>query len=191
MSTDGAVTLPKLTVAGSTEFSVARLREFLTSSLSDATLGTYLTAALEAVDDVLGPATVTEHVNAGRGDLLMLSREAESIVSIIEDERWSALTLAADDYLLSDSGQLLYRLHTGTNPAWIWRGRVAVTYVRDVMAADRIRIAVALVQLELNHRPGLAALSTEGYSETFRPTADYLSEREAILSSLGSGGWIV
>jgi hypothetical protein len=191
MATTGAVTLPAITVAGSTEFSVTRLREFVTSSLSDATLQTYLAAALEAVDDVLGPATVTERINAGRGDLLMLSREAESIVSIVEDERWSALTLAADDYMLSDSGQLLYRLHTGTNPGWVWGGRVAVTYVRDAQAADRIRIAVALVQLDLDHRPGLAALSTEGYSETFSPGGTYQVERDAILASLTSGGWII
>jgi hypothetical protein len=189
MATTIALTLPSLTAAAETAFTVTRLREFVSSGLSDAALQVYLDAAFDAIDDALGPLTVHEHLHA-RGELLRLSREAESITTIVEDARWSALTLAADDYELSDSGQMLTRLHDGTNPRWCWHGRVDVTYVRARDVAEEIRVAVALVQLELNNRPGLISLSTEGYSETFAGNSvmNYQIERDLILATLNRGG---
>ena len=191
MATAVAVTLPAITVAADSGFTVTRLREFVTSPLSDAVLQTYLDAAMDAIDDVLGPLTCKERLHASRGDLLMLGREAESITSVVEDARVSALTLAADDYELSDSGQTLYRLRTGTNPRWGWHGRVDVTYVRSDDVAERVRVAVALVQLELDRRPGVASESIGTYFVSFRADADYATQRDALLGSLGSGMGII
>jgi hypothetical protein len=187
MATTVAITLPAITVTAETGFTVTRLREFVTSGLSDAVLQTYLDAAMDAIDDALGPLTCKERLHASRGDMLMLGREAESITSVVEDARNTALTLAADDYELSDSGQLLYRLRTGTNPRWGWHGRVDVTYVRSDDMAERIRVAVALVQLDLGHAPGLASQTIGTWSETYRNDQDYAVQRDALLASLTPG----
>lgn len=187
MATDIAVTLPAITVTAETGFTVTRLREFVTSPLSDAVLQTYLDAAMDAIDDALGPLTCTERLRASHGDMLMLGRKAESITSVVEDAGWSVLTLAADDYELSDSGQVLYRLATGTNPRRTWYGRCVVTYVREDDAAERIRVAVALVGLDLNHAPGLASQSIGTWSETYRNDQDHAAQRDALLASLTPG----
>jgi hypothetical protein len=183
MATTVAVTLPTITVAAETGFSVTRLREFVTSSLSDAALQTYLDAAMAAIDDVLGPLTATDRLSAS-GDLLRLSRAAESITTVVEDARWAVLTLADDDYELSDSGQVLYRLSSGTNPRWYWHGRVDVTYVRRDDPATRLRVAVALVDLELTQSTGLASQSIGTWSETYRTDKEHVAQRAEILASL-------
>ncbi len=185
MSTDIAVTLPMPTVTAETSFSVTMLRQFVVSSLSDAALGTYLQAAMDAIDDVLGPVTVHERIRSCRGDMLSLGREAESITTVVEG--WGAVTLAADDYELSDSGMVLYRLHTGTNPGYHWHGRVHITYVRSDDTAARIRAAVALVKLDLSQQPGLASQSIGTWSETYAVGRSYEEQRDAILAGLTSG----
>lgn len=114
MATTVAVTLPKLTASLETAFTVTQLRQFVTSGLPDAVLQTFLDAAMEAIDDALGPLTAHERQRP-HGDLLMLGREAASITSVVEG--WAALTLAADDFELSDSGLTLRRLQDGTNPS--------------------------------------------------------------------------
>lgn len=194
MATAVGVTLPSLSVALATEFTVARLREFVTTTLSDSVLGTYLRSALGAVDAALGPLAVRERLNAGRGDLLLLAGRAASITSIVEDARWGALTLAVDDYELSDTGHLLYRLRTGTNPRWYWAGRVNVTYLRVDDPDNRIRVAIALVQLELTHTPGLSAQQIGTWSEAYSSNnvMNYQIERALILASLADqSGFIV
>jgi hypothetical protein len=186
MSTDVAITIPTFTVAAETGFTVTRLREFVTSSLSDAALQTYLDAAMDAIDDALGPVVCHERLSATHGDMLALGREAESITSVVEG--WNALALATDDYELSDSGTILYRLHTGTNPAYHWHGRVHVTYVRDDSTAERIRVAVALVYLDLHNRPGLSSEQIGTWTETYAQGKPYAEARAELLASLGSGG---
>jgi hypothetical protein len=188
VATSIAVTLPRPTVSATSSFTVTMLRGYVTSGLSDAVLQTYLDAAMEAIDDALGPLNCKERINVGHGELLRLGRPAASITSIVEDARSSALTLAADDYELSDSGQLLYRLHTGTNPRYTWHSRVDVTYVREDDTAERIRVAVALVQLDLTHAPGLAGQTIGTWSENYASNSvmNYQIERELILASLTS-----
>jgi hypothetical protein len=186
MATSIAVTLPRPTLSAETAFTVTMLRQFVTSGLSDAVLETYLAAAMDAIDDALGPLTCKERL-ATHGDLLMLGREAESITSIVEDARNTALTLAANDYELSDSGQFLYRLRTGTNPAWGWHGRVDVTYVRSDDAAERVRVAVALVKLDLAASGGLTAQAIGSWSETYASSTAHAEQRAEILASLNSG----
>ena len=120
----------------------------------------------------------------------MLTQPASTIVSIVEDARASALTLAPDDYELSDTGQALYRLNTGTNPRYHWRGLVKVTYQREEDISNQIRVAVALVQLELNHAPGLSAQQIGTWSEQYQSNSvmNYQIERDVILASLRDSG---
>jgi hypothetical protein len=190
MATTISATLPKITTAAETTFTVTALREFVTSTLSDAALGKYLDAALEAIDEELGPLNVTERLGPVRGDMLALSQEAESITSVVEDWRSSALTLAADDYELSDSGEVLYRLRTGTNPRWHWHGHVKVTYVRTDDPAGQIRVAVALVQLDLTHAPGLSSQQIGTWTEQYSSNSvmNYEIERASILATLSGSG---
>lgn len=190
MTTIG-VTLPLVTLALETEFTVARLRGFVTTGLSDADLQLLLNAAIAEVDRALGPPAVREHLRA-RGDLLLLSQAADSVTSVIEDERGGAIELEVDDYELSDTGQVLYRLRTGTNPADWWRGRVDVRYVRRDYSATRIRVIIALVELDLAHKPGLAAQTIGTWSEQYTSNSafNYELERASLIASLETGGWV-
>ncbi|HUW17467.1 MAG TPA: hypothetical protein VMW94_10345 [Actinomycetes bacterium] len=186
MATSIAVTLPAPTIAASSAFTVAMLRAYVTSTLSDAVLQTYLDAAMEAIDDVLGPVAMKERINVSYGELVRLGRKAASITSVVEDARSSSLTLAADDYELTDSGEVLYRLHDGTNPRYTWHSRVDVTYVREDDVADRIRVAVALVRLDLTYAPGLTSQQIGTWSETYATTGSrsYEEQRADLLGSL-------
>ena len=192
MATSVGVTLPLLAVSVEAEFSVDRLRTFVTSSLSDAALATYLAAALDAVDDAMGPATFADRVAPLRGDRLPLSREADEIVAVVEYDRSSAaVTLAADDYELSESGQLLYRLATGTNPARAWRGNVKVIGRRAEDADARVTAVVALVRLELNRSHGLTSEQIGTWQIAYTPTGDYAADRAAILASIEPAGSVI
>lgn len=189
--TSVGVTLPLVTLTLETAFTVARLRGFVTTGLSDADLQLLLNAAIADVDRALGPPAVREHLRA-RGDLLLLSQAAESITSVIEDERGGAIALAVDDYELSDTGQVLYRLRTGTNQADWWRGRVDVRYVRRDYSATRIRVIIALVELDLTHKPGLASQTIGTWSESYATSdaSSYEVARASIIASLETGGWV-
>lgn len=185
MATDIAVSLPKLTVAAETGFTVTRLREFVTTTLSDSALQVLLDDAFLAIDDTVGPLEdVREQFEAVPGDLLMLSVRAQSITSVTENSRYMPIALAADDYELSPSGRTLRRLHTGTHPIWNWWGRVLVTYRPFDNTATRIRVAVELVRLEISFNPGLAATTIGTWSETYRQGAPYAQQRAEILASL-------
>lgn len=185
------VTLPLVAIAAETGFTVARLRGFVTTALSDADLELLLNAALADVARAAGPLAVRERLTA-RGDMLLLSRPAASVTSIIEDDRSAAIALAEDDYELSGTGQVLYRLKTGTHQAEWWRGRVDVSYVRVDDAAARIRVVVALVDLDLNHKPGLAAQTIGTWAEQYTSNSafNYELERASILATLDEGGGI-
>jgi hypothetical protein len=196
VATTVAVTLPKITAAAEAEFGVDQLRGFITSALGDAALGSLLRSALDSIDDFLGPTTLTEHLRSA-GDVLSLGVEADTIVSVIENENGTPVTLDATDYDLPNRGQVLRRLGTGTHPAhWRyarpigrqphWLGSVAVTYVRRADADARIRVAVALVQLDLNHHPGMASEQIGTWTEQYanRAIKPYDEDREDILRSL-------
>lgn len=185
------VTLPLVAIAAETGFTVARLRGFVTTGLSDADLELLLNAARADVARAAGPLAIRERLTA-RGDMLLLSRPAASITSIVEDDRSAAITLATDDYELSSTGQVLYRLRTGTHPGEWWRGRVDVSYVRVDDVAAQIRVMVALIQLDLSHKPGLAATTIGTFSEQYTSNSafNYERERASILASLEDEGGI-
>jgi hypothetical protein len=187
VATAVAVTLPKLTVAAETGFTVTRLREFVATTLSDAVLQALLDAALSAIDDAIGPPGERADLVTVDGDLLPLAFRAERITSVVENARYSPLTLAADDYELSDSRRMLIRLRTGTNPSSCWRGRIRPTYVPVDNTAERIRVAVELVKLAITFSPGLASQSIGTWSEAYQTGVPYSEQRAAILASLSDG----
>lgn len=172
--------------------SVDDLRALHASTLTDAALQTYLDAAYQAIDNYAGETGDVQELlmASGQGPLLMLSRRASNIVSVIEHE----LTLAADDYELRSSGQMLYRLNTGTNPRRSWRAaRIDVTYSPYLNDDDRDRVAVELVKLDLNYSPGLTAQEIGDWSEQYarNDLFNYQTERAAILATLGAAVMIL
>lgn len=187
MATEIGVTLPLLSLSMDSAFTVARLREFVMTALSDAALRDYLDAATQAVDKALGPATARDRLRGGTGDLVMLNRPAETITSVTEEIGDSVVTLAADDHELSDSGMVLRRLRTGTNPRWGWRDHVNVVYVRSAAAAERIRMIVALVKLDLTAAGALTSERIGDWSVTYGSVA-YEDQRDRILAGAGFVG---
>lgn len=191
MVTSIAVTLPRFAAAAESGFTVTRLRGFVATALSDADLQLLLDAALQAIEDEIGPAGTASEQLTVHGDLLPLSRRAKSVSSVTENARYSPVALAANDYELSDSGRILVRLRTGTNPGWAWRDRVRVRYVPDDTAI-RITTAIALVKLKINHTPGLAAQSIGTWSEQYAANSvwNYEQERQQILAALTDGAMV-
>jgi hypothetical protein len=166
------------------------LRLHVTTDLDDIALGLLLDAAYEAIDAFAGtgsgsedyPASITERITSGPGDILMLSRPAASVTSVIEHET----TLDADDYeLIGD--QMLRRLPDGTNPSTYWRRRQYVTYTPLSDENERDRVAIALVKLDLDNSPGQQSERLGDWSVTQESTSQYEESRAAILASLSSG----
>lgn len=159
------------------------LRLHVTTDLGDAALGDLLDAAYEAIDLHAGTSgAITEVISAGPGDLLMLSRPASAITSVKEGRSFDT-TLSTDDWELVGD-QLLHRLDDGTNPRTSWYRRIEVTYTRLTDAAERDRVAIALVKLDLDTNPGLSSQRIGEWAETFEATDSYSEARAAILASL-------
>ena len=186
-----------------TILTAAQFREHRNTSLVDDALGRLLASAEQAITARAGvnAGTVVD-VRVGGTGLLQLSRRASSITRVDEvftldpgepadlralvlanDVWFEAETLEADDYALDSSGFWLQRLADGANPSDRWGQAVRVTYSAFDDAAERIRVQIALVGLDIDYGHGLASRQTEGYAESFDP--DYLAKREAILRSLG------
>ena len=151
-----------------------------------------LDAAENDINELLGPispvsssdatGTINELIRV-HGDLLGLSRRASSIVQIIEND----VTLDATDYELRSDGMIVKRLHatTSTHPSYRWWGLVDVTYTFDDLA-NRQRVQIALVKLDLDHSPGSSQETIGSWTEMHSQGAswNYQTERQAILASL-------
>lgn len=166
------------------------VRERVPTSLSDEALGSLITDTYASIASTLGAAgPITELLTADAGDLLMLSRPPASIDTVVEQD----IELDPEDYSLSTT-HLLRRLATGPHPARRWRGRPEVTYTVLNDEAERDRIALALIALELTHQPGLVSQRIGEYSETYgQGAASYSQERADIFASYhasGPGGFI-
>jgi hypothetical protein len=125
---------------------------------------------------------VTDMLRSGSGCLLMLNRTASEILSVTED----GILLSPLDYELRSSGLVLERLRTGPSPRYWWLGRIDVTYTMGD-EAERDRVVIALVELELNHAPGLMSQTIGQWSETYGGPQgqSYEEARGEILASLG------
>lgn len=163
----------------------ATLRAYITTALDDTALQGLLDAAYQAIDPRLPTGPQTELLTSG-ADLLVLSLPAASITSIVDSD----VELDPDDYQVV-SPTMLRRLATGTHPRRIWI-RPLVTYVAVAADAERDRMAIALVRLELGFKPGLTSLRIGEYQESYGTGtgggSSYAQDREAILSSYGQGG---
>jgi hypothetical protein len=196
MATSVAVTLPKLQAAADTvALTVARLGEFVSSTVSAGSLQLLIDAALDTIAGVIGPPGDVSETFSPHGDRLMLSRRAESVVSVVENQPWAPVTLVADDYGLSSSGYIVTRLRTGTNPRWAWSARVAVTYRPPDDTARRVTAAIDLVRLEIAFNPGLASQTIGTWAESYTSSGSsgrsYAEQRADILAALESAGGIV
>lgn len=157
---------------------VEELREHVTSVLGDDALQLLLDSAYQAIAAHMGGEGdygVVDEMVTVHGSLLPLSRRVGSITSVVE----CGATLTTDDYELRSSRMMLRRLRA---PAW--RGRVDITYIPEDDAAERDRIAVELVKLDLNHVPGVTAETVGSWSQQMaQGDRTYAAERAAILDS--------
>jgi hypothetical protein len=168
--------------------SVEQVRERVEARLSDEALGSLLADTYASIARELGPeGPLTEVLTGDAEDVLLLSRQPESIESVIEN----GIGLDEGDYALR--GLLLLRLSTGPHPAQRWRGRPEITYTVLSDASERDRLAIALVKLELNTHPGVTSIKLGQFSETYAQGDNtYARERAAIFASYhgGDGGFI-
>ena len=105
---------------------------------------------------------------------------AESLSEIIEGDT----TLAADDYELRSSGNVVRRLDDGTNPASYWRNRVYVTYLPQSDLALRAIAQLELVRLEIAFNPLLVSQTIGSWTETYQQGKSYPEQRADILAAL-------
>jgi hypothetical protein len=187
---------------------VEQLRQHVTSSLPDAALQRLLDAAGQAITARAGNIGTISDTRVGGTGLLQLSRRASAIVDV-EEVYWlerfepadlralvfseyvwaSAVTLDPSDYDLAASGFWMQRMADGTNPAEIWGQAVRITYTAFDDTAERIRVQLELVKLDLASKPGVTSEQIGTWTEQYAPSGTYAEAREAILRSLGPRSW--
>lgn len=166
---------------------VAQARDAGISSLSDDHLRRLMESAESAIIEAIGPLNanadhpVVEHHRAS-GPLVMLGRRASSVTSVLE----GATTLDPDDYQLRDTGTVLDRLNTGAHPSLRWSRDTVVTYVPFGTFADRARVQLELVRLDIAFTPGISSQSIGPWSESYGSGKTYVEQRSDILGSLGN-----
>lgn len=155
-------------------------------------------AAEYAITDRIGPPGDVTERHHGEGRLIGLYRPAGLISQVVEND----VTLSSDDYYLRPTGGVLERLSNGTHPAFVWGGHwagfpgpwpawggqrsVVVTYVPIDDFADRVRVQVGLVKLDLEYTPGVASetLGSSTTSSSQQQGVTYAQLREEYLASL-------
>lgn len=147
------------------------------TSLTDDSLQMLLDATAAAIALRWGPVAgpLTERTTGG-ARVIFLRRPAASITSVSELYAGTGRALVATDWRLRSSGMSLLRLPVRSD----W-GDVEVVYVPTDDTAERKRIQLALMKLELAYS-GLASQTDGSHSES-QDTAGYSGEREAILNS--------
>lgn len=149
-------------------------------TLADAALTRLLDAAEQSILEVVGsPGTVTELHQGGRATVF-LTRRAASVTSITENLDGTHLVLVAGDYRIASDGHTVTRLATGDNPAPRWSGPVSVVLEAFDDAANRKRVQLALVRLDLGYS-GFEGDNAPAFS---RPPAYYEARRRESLDSL-------
>lgn len=173
---------------------VDELRTFVTTDLVDDALQTLLDATEAEIISLAGePGARTEIVDGGTR-FISLARPASAITSIKELVGTVETTLAADDFLLYPGGMLIERLNYGTNPYPRWHGQVTTIYTALDDDALRKSVQLALIQLDLNYKPGLAEETVGEWTERYSNNSAWNveSERQSILARLGvSAGMVV
>ncbi len=166
------------------------------TKLDDTALQSLLAAAVEAIEARYGTQN-DEAIETRRpsGPLIRLARRAQEVISVSErfiGGFWTgvgfggtSVELETDDWELRPGGLILERLPSGSHPARRWRGAVTVHYWPTDDGAERDRVAVDLVKLEMNYVPTLVSTTIGTWSETYNKLDNaYQAERETILASL-------
>jgi hypothetical protein len=164
------------------DLTTAEFREHQATDLPDAALQRLIDAAEAAIAARYGTLAQLTDRRRGGGTLLFLSRRAATIAGVTE----GSTGLAANDYTLLPDGMTLRREITGTNAATTWADPTVVTFTPLDDSAERARVTIALVQLDINHNPGLSAEAVGDWSQSYADgnTMHYGIEREAILATL-------
>jgi hypothetical protein len=158
------------------------LREHIGDGPSDDVLERFLAAAYQSIDADVGPSSaVASELLRPFGSLVILSRRASAVTSVREGDD----VLATDDYALRPGGKYLQRRRDGRPVAW--RRWVDVTYTPLPEDAERDRVAIKLVELDLAYQPGMAGSTIGPWNEQYmQGDKAYQQERQAILDSLRS-----
>ena len=174
---------------------VDQFREHVTTSLPDAALQTLLNAAEAAILEVVGePGEVTEYITARPTNDGYAPWGISPGYRRISVARPIASVTSVTDYRAS--GYVLQRIPDGTHPRWQWGQRVVVVYTPGDETADRERVQIELVRLDLNAQPGIALETIGTWEERYSGAGllNYSAERADLLASLGSaasGGMVV
>jgi hypothetical protein len=174
--------------------SPADFRKHHATELPDPALQMLLDAAEGWITHLLGAtdAVVERHETLGSG--IYPTRRIATVTSVKETVGTVVTTLATNDYRVWPGGWQIERLNTGTNPRTVWTGIVELTYPRpELEIADRKRVQRELVQLDLNHNPGLNSEQIGAWEETYvnNSAMNYGLEREAILRTALGGGLVI
>lgn len=164
-------------------------RALRATSLGDAALLVLLDAAESAILARYGPTSEITEIHDGGGRFLLLDRPASAIAAITETLFTDVLTLETGDWLLRSDARSLERLESGPNGRAVWYGRVAVRYTPLDDTADRKRVQLELVSLDIVYQAGLASQSIGDWSESYDTSKPYPEAREEILASLGGVAW--
>lgn len=160
---------------------LAGLREHIGDGPSDAVLTDLLAAAQAAITARYGSDTASrsEYLRPF-GQWVRLSRPASAISSVIE----GGTTVDAAEYEIWSQADYVRRLDSSGNVS-AWTGWVEVTYTPTSEDAERDRVTIALVDLDINRHPGLTGITVGPWSEQYtQDDESYRKAREAILSSL-------
>lgn len=172
----------------------AEFREHHPTDLVDTALQRLIDAAEQAIATRYGSLAPLTEVRRGGGSLLFLSRRAASITSVTE--RYgdplgvTNQPLDPTDWTLLPDGMTLRREYAGAlHPADIWQADTVVAYTPADDQAERTRVTIALVQLDVNNNPGLTAETVGDWSQTYADNSamNYGLERDAILNSMAGG----
>lgn len=166
---------------------IEQFRKFVATSLEDDELEVLLDAAESAITALYGPVGgPVEETSDGGQTYIFLRRRASAITGIVETDIDVDTTLAADDWRLRDDGVSVRRLWNGTNAREWWGYPVVVTYTPADDLADRKRIQLKLVELDLNNTPGVTSERIGEWEEQHSESSvwNYPVQREAILASL-------
>lgn len=159
-------------------------------SIEDEGLQLLLDASEQAITARYGEigSPVTELVDGGY-TYFFLRRRASSIDTVVETISGTDTTLAEDDFRIRGDGVSVRRLPAGTNDRLYWGDTISVTYTPADDEADRKRVQMELMKLDLSYEPGMTAEQIGSWLEqrANNSTWNAMLEREAILDSLIGG----
>lgn len=161
---------------------VETLREHVGPGPSDDVLERLLNAALQTITARYGePAEeISEHLHPV-GSLVYLSHRTAAVTAVRE----GTVLLDYSEYELAGGGKRLRRLDEDAEHT-DWRESIEVTYVPDADDAERDRVAIALVNLDLNYQPGMTGSTVGPWLEQYANNSaqNYKLEREIILNTM-------